>query len=371
MESINRYLSYEQQIKNLESKNLEFPDQESKEIFIEYLKEYNYSHFILGLKNKLMFDKNNKYKKGFTSNNIRYLFDIDRNISATLWKYFKGLELHFNSSVVKVLAEIIQKKTDTPYLCCLSEEDFLEIFSNLNNVKYFSTKNYLIDKKRSFIEEFYKNYDNVYFFDDVADSNLDKEHDEIIGKIDKSWIAHKFNTTDVKKRKWVYIQLFTLCSALTFSQLQKIFKALNISLKNKIIDEFLKNLRTHKKMKMTEFDIYELMDLFNKLRNALAHNGCMIKYRYKIKNTSKLFNFFDITKNEDEKDTTLLIIDFINIIENIRGLADKEIIKNEILNGISYKLQNRNKRDYISPILYQILEDETHLLIPDEIKNIQ
>ncbi|VEU62850.1 Uncharacterised protein [Mycoplasmopsis fermentans] len=124
-------------------------------------------------------------------------------------------------------------------------------------------------------------------------------------------------------------------------------------------------------MKMTEFDIYELMDLFNKLRNALAHNGCMIKFRYKIKNTSKLFNFFDIQKNDNDNVTTLQINDFINIIENIRGLVDKEIIKNEILNGISSKLQNRNKRDYISPILYQILEDETHLKIPKSIKNIQ
>lgn len=371
MESINKYLSYDAQIKNLQSKKLEFPDQKSKDIFIEYLKEYNYSNFILGLKNKLMFDEDNNYKDGFTSNNIRYLFDIDRNISSTLWKYFKGIELHFNSSIVKVLSEIIQRKTNTPYLCCLNEDDFSEIFSNLNSVKYFSAKNSLIDKKRSFIEEFYKNYDIVYFFDDVADSNLDKENDEIIKKIDNSWIKQKFDTTDIKKRKWVYIQLFTLCSALTFSQLQKIFRALNIGLKNKIIDEFLKNLKTHKKTKITEIEIYELMDLFNKLRNALAHNGCMIKFRYKIKSNSKLFNFFNIEKKPGDQLTTLWIKDIINIIECIRGLDEKETIKKEILNGISSKLKNRNKRDHISPILYEILEDETKLKIPTVIKKIK
>lgn len=372
MDSINKYLSYEQQIKNLENKGLVFPDDLSKKIFLEYLKEYNYSHFVLGLKNKLMFDENKKYHKSFTCNNLRYLFDIDRNISAILWKYFKSLELHFNSSLVKVLSEAVQNKTNTPYLCCLEEKDFNDIFSNLQNIKYYDPKTTLPFKQKLFIEEFFKNYDTVFWFDDVAQSNLDKEHDVIIKKIENSWIVNKFNTKDKKKLNWIYIQLFVLFNSLTFSQLQKIFRALNTSLKNKVIDEFSKNLNLKSKIRMTEKEIFELLDIFNKLRNALAHNGCMIKYHYWIKKDSKLFNFFTLDNPtiDNVNYVKLYTIDFVRIIEQLRGIKNKSIEK-EILDGIEKKLIDRNKRDEISEILYQVLEDESHIKIPEKIKNIK
>lgn len=368
MESINKYLSYEQQIKNLESKKLVFPDEKSKDVFIEYLKEYNYSNFILGLKNKLMFDANGCYKPEFTSNNLRYLFDIDRNISATMWKYFKGLELHLNSSVIKVLAEAIQSKTNTPYLCCLSEQDFDDIFSNLSEVNYFETK--AVIKKKLFIEEFYKNYDTIFWFNDTADKNIDQESDEIIRKIDNSWIKYKMNTTDKKKRKWIYIQIFSLCASLTFSQILKIYRAVNLSLKNKMIYEFSKNIKKFYKVKMTDEDMNDLMNVLSKLRNALAHNGCMIKYRGYLFNNSKIFDFFELEKDQKYNGTILYLKDLIQIIEKIRGLPEN-MIQEEIFDEIKYKLKKRSKRDEVSTLLYDIIEYETKMTIPKIVRRIK
>lgn len=371
MESINKYLSYDQQLKNLESKKLVFVDERSKEIFLDYLKEYNYSNFILGLKNKLMFDNENNYKPEFTSNNLRYLFDIDRNISAILWKYFKSLELHFNSSLIKVLAEVIQSKTNTPYLSCLSETEFDEIFSNLKDLKYFEKEAKI--KKKLFIEEFYKNYDTIFWFKETADRNIDKEPDEIIKKIDQSWINRKMNTTDKKKRNWIYIQIFSLSACLTFSQLLKIYKSINMSLKNKTIYEFSKNIKKYFKVKMTDKDMNELMVVISKFRNVLAHNGSTIKYRGYLNNDSKLFDFFEIKKDCEHgeyRGTILFLRDFIQIIEKIRGIQDNRIAQ-EIYDSIKSKFKNRNSLDEISPILYQIIEYETKLQIPKSIKNIK
>ncbi len=367
MESINKYLSYEQQLKNLESKKLVFPDDKSRDVFLEYLKEYNYSNFVLGLKNKLMFDSDGNYKKEFTSNNLRYLFDIDRNISAIMWKYFKGLELHLNSSVIKVIAEAIQSKTNTPYLCCLSEVDFDDIFSNLSDVNYFETK--AVIKKKMFIEEFYKNYDTIHTFNDVADRNLDQESDDIIRRIDNSWIKKRMDTTDKRKKKWIYIQIFTLCASFSFSQILKVYKAVNMSLKNKIIYEFSKNIKKYYKVKMTDKDMNDLMGVMSKLRNALAHNGCMIKHRGYLSNDSKIFDFFELEKNVGYKSTFLYLNDFVKIIEKIRGMHDGKIIE-EIFDSIKYKIKQSNNKDEVSPLLYEIIEYETKFVFPKSVKNV-
>lgn len=368
MNSINKFLNYDDQIKNLEAKNLIFNDDESKKIFINYLREYNYSNFILSLKHKFMFDEQKKYKQEFTSNNVRYLFDIDRNISLIIWKYFKGLEYHLNTTMFKVIAEAIQAKTNTPYLCCLTEKDFDDIFDNLSNINYYEEK--LVVKKKMFIHEFYKNYDTIPWFDDLADHNIDKESSEIINKIDNSWIIKNFaRFFNSYKRKWVYIQIFSLCSSFSFSQLIRFFNSVSTELQKKIINEFKINITSYYKAKITEKDMNDLLNIINKMRNFLAHNSPITKFRIELKNDSKIFDIFNIRRDNDScnKKTTLYLKDIIKIIEITRGINSDKLIQKDIIKSIQDKIDNAKKKNEISPILLDIIEDTTHLEIKNKI----
>ena len=363
MDSINKFLNIDDQLKKLENKKLVFTDQNSKNIFKSYLQDYNYSNFVLGLKNKLMFNPDKTYKKEFTSNNLRYLFDIDRNISTIIWKYFKSFELNLNSSIFKVLAEVIQQKTNTPYLACLSEKEFDEIFNNLNTIIYYEEKATI--KKNMFIQEFFKNYDMNEWFDDVAQKNLDSENDKIINKIKNSWIATKAKGVPRKKRNWIYLQIFVLCSCFSFSQLIKFFKAVNKELQQKIISNFTKNIKSFNNSKITIESMIELLDIMSKYRNALAHNGNIMKFKIDVKENSSLFNIFKIRKNVLCKNKFHLN-ELIRIIEITIGLKEKNIF-NEIKNSIQQKINTSNKKNEISILLLEIIENETNLKIIDKI----
>ena len=84
--SIKKYKNNDELIKDLENRKLVFVNQEAKIIFKDYLKHYGYFAFVKQYSNSLMYqDIDQKiFKEEFTSNNLRYLFDIDRNNSIVM-----------------------------------------------------------------------------------------------------------------------------------------------------------------------------------------------------------------------------------------------------------------------------------------------
>ena len=100
MESINKFLSIEDQIKNLENKGLKFIDGESRYMFILYLAGYNYELLINGYWIEDLYQEENKtFSEMIYSDDIRSLFDLDNTIASVIWKYFKGIELHLNALI--------------------------------------------------------------------------------------------------------------------------------------------------------------------------------------------------------------------------------------------------------------------------------
>ena len=99
IQSIRQYKNNDELINDLENnKKLVFVNPEAKEIFKDYLKHYGYFAFVKQYSNPLMYQDNNYkiFKKEFTSNNLRYLFDIDRNNSIVIFKYFRSVEFLLN-----------------------------------------------------------------------------------------------------------------------------------------------------------------------------------------------------------------------------------------------------------------------------------
>lgn len=363
MKSNRKYLNTDELIDFLENeKKLIYPDEKSKEKFKLYLTQYNYNFFVKGLKNNLMFDENGKYKKEFDSNQIRYLFDIDRRISVILFKYFKSLEFLLNNSFTSIISKHIFKETNTPYISALTKDQMSETFSNRNTVyKYYG-----LDSLSNIVSEFYKNFYESGFFNEKTFKNKDSENESIIKKIEKAWFLQDINykkSCSKQKNNWIYAEIFSITYLLTFGQIIKLAKSLNNDLKNQVIRFFSKSFNKQSKNIKIDEPIFNLViDIFSNLRNILAHNSNLIKFRYEIDTSKISFNFFKLLgykkDNLDEK-IVINLYDTIILLEKII-----ETPKNKIINDIKEDLKNKSNisietGNSLSDLLMEIIENET------------
>lgn len=368
MKSIRKYLSTDELIEYLEKeKKLIYPDEHSKEKFKLYLTQYNYNFFVKGLKNNLMFDEKGNYKKEFDSNQIRYLFDLDRRISVVLFKYFKSLEFLLNNSFTAIISKEIFKKTDTPYVAMLSKDQFSEIFSNLPNVYNYKNINY--DPLLNIVFEFFKYFREESFFNETTFKNKDSENEIIIKEIKNNWFLKDKNyriNCPSNKRNWIYAEIFSTTYLLSFWQVIKLTKSLNNDLKNQVIKDFFKKFnKQDKRVKIDENGFNWIIEMFSNLRNFLAHNSNIIKFRYSINKKNLNFNISKILdyKKEDQENEKIIINlnDTITILEKIIGTEKNKII-NEIKNEINDKSKNSlEKGNDLSDLLLKIIEDETKI----------
>lgn len=371
MKSHREYLNLDQLIEYLEKeKKLIFPNENSKDKFKLYLEQYNYNFFVKGLKNKLMFDENGYYKKEFNSDQIRYLFDLDRRILVVIFKYFKSLELLLNNSFTSVIFKEIFKKTQTPYIAVLSKNEFSEIFSNVT--KIYTNKIDNFDPLLNIVFEFFKYFYEESFFNETTFKNKDSENEFIVKKIENSWFIKNKNYLKnclFSRRNWIYAEIFSITYLLSFGQIIKLTNSLNNDLKNQVLKNFFKKFNEkNKKIKIDETGFNIIIELFSNLRNVLAHNSNLIKFRYskKIENTN-----FDVSKilgYKKEKIDEKIIInlnDTIILLEKIIGAQEGKII-NEIKNEIQDKTNiSLEKGNNLSNTLLQIIEEETGIKIKD------
>lgn len=364
MQSIRKYLSTDELIKYLETeKKLIFPTKESKEKFKLYLTQYNYNFFVKGLKNNLMFDEKRNYKKEFNSDQIRYLFDLDRRISAVIFKYFKSLEFLLNNSFTAVISKEIFKLTQTPYIATLSKDEFTQIFSNYSNPYGNHKVNY--DPLINIISEFYKYFYEENFFNKTTFKNKDSENENVIKKIEKSWFLKDNYYSKIcpsPKRNWIYAEFFSITYLLTFSQIIKLIKALNNDLKNQIIKNVFKKFNEHEKTIVDDESFSQIIEMFSNLRNFLAHNSNIIKFRYQIDKENFNLNILKILNHKKgDQEIIFSLNDAIAILEKIIGTPKNKII-NEIKNEIKEKSNiSLEKGNDLSDLLLQIIEDETKI----------
>lgn len=375
IQSIRQYKNNDELINDLENnKNLVFVNPEAKEIFKDYLKHYGYFAFVKQYSNPLMYQDNNYkiFKKEFTSNNLRYLFDIDRNNSIVIFKYFRSVEFLLNSSILKVIAREINKKAKCPYLAALSLEDFENIFPNLDQ-NISNNKKQNKDNISNLYDDLFKNFNNKNFDSrDVIRKNKESEEQEIKdliknGKL-KSLIDSQARNRSIKtKQDWEYLDIFSLFQILTFSQLIRIFSYLSLSLQNDVIKEFCNNFKPankHHKLKSESFKT--LIQILSDLRNILMHNGCLIKFKYYLdqENQKEIINnlssYFEI---QEEFISDIRLNEAIQIIELIIG------IKGYILKEINESFQNKinrttkEKQEEFSQLVLDIIEDESRIKI--------
>lgn len=372
MQSIRKYLLVDEIIDLLEKeKGLLFDSKVSKEKFKTYLIQYNYNFFVKCLRHKLMFDEKGKYKKEFDSNQVRYLFDIDRRISTIIFKYFKSFELLLNNAITSILSKEINRKTGIPYIAALPKNDFLEIFENYTQVyrqqKKINSSDLVINQNFiGLIGEFFKNYSSINFYDELSFKNKDSEPKEIIDKISNAWFLKNkdyLNICGEKKKDWIYIEFFSLTFQLSFSQLIRIFKSLNNNLKNQVIKFFCQNLyskRKHLKLKDTAF--ISILEMFSSLRNKLAHNDNITKFKYNLSAENIDNDIIKILGYKKEKNNNFYIFNLNDLIIFMQKFLGTNKIIEEIQENINNKIEiSLEKGNHLSDLIFEILENESGL----------
>lgn len=358
MNSINKYLTIDEQIKNLRDKGLKFDSDKSLEEFKEYLLQYNYTILIKIYGFEEMYTIDGKYNN-ITSNDIRYLFDLDRNISVILWKYMKGIELHFNSAVGSVLTKEVTKLCGGPYLGLINNENFNKIFETAKEVysqkAFFNKDKHKSDIKIMLYNDIYHNIRIANSYLDINKKNYDKEPMTIINSINTNI---KNNYLQAHIEDFSYIQIQLLCTTWSLSSLLKIFKTLNKDIQNNIIKEVFKFINNKKhKPKIKYDDFVEIINILSLFRNRLAHNEKIIDYTFSImsqdlsKNLEKIF----IDKVNIEAENNKLSI-LIILIEEIRGMKRNKIT-DEIKRAIEFKKENSNNEvsDFVINLIYKYI----------------
>lgn len=364
LESIRKFKNNDELIKELESKKLVFPDNNSKQIFKTYLSQYGYYAFIKKMSNDLMFENLDpkEYKKEFTSNNLRYLFDIDRNISVIIFKFFRNIEFLLNSSLLKVISKKLNKIAKCPYLFALSSNEFFEIFKEINNEIKFDkreTKNSLA----FFYNDIFKNFWNDDFnSNEAALFNKENENDEIKKIIQSSKLKESIEKNKKIINNSEYLDIFSLFQTLSFSQLKRLYSYLPITSRNKVVTNFFIDYKpSNKYFKLIENSFYVLINAFSKLRNILMHNGCLIKFEYEIKDEKikeNLEKYFNLSFSS----SIMKLNEIILIMESIINIKEK--IFDEIKESIKNKFKNKSKRnDKVSKIIFEIIENESRIKI--------
>lgn len=364
--SINKFLTIDEQIEKLKNNNkLIFPNEKSIEIFKIYLNDYGYYNVVKNNCHPKMFEENinNKiYFENFSSNNLRYLFDINRIISGIFYKYFRGLELKLNSSTITSIAKKLDKLEQCPYIASLGQKNFEIIFENaINNLSYF--------KKRK--ESVSRNIFNILFNSLQFNDNLIKtecnkvknsESNHILKKIKNGWFYKENSKVEKSFSNWEYVNIFALSNTLLFSQLKRIFNLLSNEIQNEIIWKFLNK----KKITIKCFEI--IITILVDIRNNLSHNGNLLNYNIKLNELSDDRDANEeFTKLFGLKSENINLVELIKISEyvlNVNKENDQKIkikkeIEEAIVKKISYSKANINKKynDEISTILIDILNE--------------
>ncbi len=276
-----RFLTYEEQIKLLESKNLIIMD---KNKAINTLKRYSYYSLISGYKDIFKTEKNGKYKENTFFEHIDALYTFD--------DYLRNIFLH----------EIIRIEK---HIKSLYSYSFCEIYGDKQS-DYLNATNYNYSVYQKEINDFLS----------IAQYTLDKPEKYPYVQYNK----HRYGTVPL----WVIIQTFT------FGNLSKMYMFSNPELQSKVAKEFEYIYGHH---------LSAMLNVLSKFRNVCAHGERFYNYKtrksildlpihknlnnYNPTSKNDLFNvvicFKYLSKKEDFFSFMNTLSEMINIMTNTLG----------------------------------------------------
>ena len=216
-----RFLTYEQQIELLKSKNLNIADEESA---IESLKQYSYYSLISGYKDIFKTEKNGKYKDNTFFEHIDALYTFD--------DYLRNIFLH----------EIIRIEK---HIKSLYSYSFCEIYGDKQS-NYLNATNYNYSVYQKEINDFLS----------IAQYTLDK--------------PEKYPYVQYNKKKYGTVPLWVIIQTFTFGNLSKIYMFSKQELQSKIAKEFECVYGHH---------LSAMLNVLSKFRNVCAHGERFYSYK--------------------------------------------------------------------------------------------
>ncbi len=218
-----RFLTYEEQIELLKSKNLIITDQHKA---IDMLKRYSYYSLISGYKDIFKTEKNGNYRKGTLFEYIVALYTFD--------DYLRNIFLH----------EIIRIEK---HIKSLYSYSFCEIYGDKQS-DYLNATNYNYSVYQKEINDYLS----------IAQYTLDK--------------PEKYPYVQYNKNKYGTVPLWVIIQTFTFGNLSKIYMFSKQELQSKIAREFECVYGHH---------LSAMLNVLSKFRNVCAHGERFYNYKTK------------------------------------------------------------------------------------------
>lgn len=274
------FLTYEQQIKKLISKNLSI---DNYNYAIELLKKHSYFDLISGYKNPFK-TQNGMYKPHINLNDIYSLYTFDDELRSLIFRNILKVEKHIKSLI--------------SYSFCETYGEDQQHY--LNATKY--------------------NYSSV----NQTDIN------DLIGRLSKI-VSDPKNYSYIKHQQKQHgnIPLWVMMKALPLGTVSKFYSFLPQNIQAKISIKF-----NH----VTENELARMLDLLARVRNVCAHNERLFNYRYNkgAINDTFIHKYLNITKQKNQyskgkQDLFAVIIvlkyllgqeDFSLLIDNLSTLLE-------------------------------------------------
>ena len=250
---MKEFYTHQQQLDKLKERNLKIEEEQEKSV-LEHLKRVGYYNIINGY-SKLFKSKDengdNHYSDDATFDNILALYNFDKALRSTLYKYTSSIECYVKEAIAHEFSRVHSVK----------EEDYLK-------EECFSSKH--PDDVKSLIEE----CKNV-----IKESTNDKTSRF------RSYLTHT-------KNKHGHVPMWILIRALTFGKASIFFKNMLDEEKEKIACDY--NLTPNQMSTMLEFVVF--------FRNIVAHGErtfCTKAYRTRIPAKLNIISNLTIPRNKD------------------------------------------------------------------------
>lgn len=216
-----RFLTYEQQIKKLESKNIIINDYN---FAIDCLKEISYFSLITGYKGVFRNKNTKKYKDNTKFEDIYYLYKLDEELRNLFLKY-----------ILKIEKTI---KSHYSYFFCEKFGESQKEYLNVNNFDY---------------------------------DNFQLKVNSLVLSLDKELNSDKYDFIVHNRKSHKNVPFWVLINTLTFGTISKIYKYSKTSIKINVAKEF--NIRYE--------ELISMLGVITKFRNVCAHNERLYNYNTK------------------------------------------------------------------------------------------
>lgn len=284
-----RFLSYEEQIELLQSKNLHIGD---KNYAIKKLKQFSYYSLITGYKDIFKIEKNGNYRDDASFQKILYIYEFDSFLRTIFLQNLIRIEKHIKS---------------------LYSYSFCEIYGDEQN-NYLDVNNYNYSKYQSGVNSL------VSILGDIINN------------------SSKYKYVNYNITTYGTVPLWIIMQTLTFGNISKMFQYSHQELQSQIAKEF-KNVYPH--------HLESMLSVMSKFRNVCAHGERL--YNYTTTKSIKKLNLYDIVDNYDpasRNDLFSIVICFKYLLE---PSCYQELIR--ILVTIIDRLKNDLGNDYFSLVL--------------------